>query len=97
MDPRLKTSAWRKARAAVLADEPLCVPCLQSGRAQPATDVDHITPRQLEPESFFDRLNLWGLCRRCHQAKTILERDGRERTREQWVTAINKRLKRRTP
>lgn len=97
MDPRLKTSAWRKARAAVLADEPLCPVCAHVGRASVAEECDHIEPRRLAPERFFDRLNLWGLCRACHRVKTRLENMGATyTTREEWVQAINAKLN-RTP
>lgn len=89
MDPRLKTSAWRKARAAVLADEPLCPVCAHAGRAKVAEEVDHITPRRDAPERFFDRLNLWGLCRSCHRIKTRLENAGMwHADRAAWTCAI---------
>lgn len=89
MDPRLKTSAWRKARLAVLADDPLCPVCAHVGRVTPAQEVDHIVARRDAPELFFDRLNLWGLCRVCHLFKTRLEGMGVTHSeRLEWVLAI---------
>ena len=96
MDPRLKTAAWRKARAAVLADEPLCPCCASVGRATPATEVDHIEPRASAPERFFERVNLWGLCRSCHFIKTRLEWAGLMLTeRHEWSEAIQRQKQRR--
>jgi len=90
MDPRLKTAAWRKARASVLADEPLCEPCLQRDRITPAQEVDHITPRRDAPEEFLDRTNLWGLCSSCHRIKSRLECMGiRYDNRHDWARMIN--------
>ena len=36
---------WRKLRAQILMDEPLCRECRKAGRIVPATDVDHIVAR----------------------------------------------------
>ena len=36
---------WRKLRAQVLMEEPLCRECRKAGRIVPATDVDHIVAR----------------------------------------------------
>jgi len=96
MDPRLKSSRWQKARAAVLADEPVCQCCAHRGKAQPATQVDHITPRADAPDRFFDRLNLWALCRSCHDMKSQLEQQGhRSENRESWAGFIAHHLHRR--
>jgi len=69
-DPRrtipLNSSAWRKLRAAVLADEPLCRMCAARGITEPATDVDHISG---DP-SDNSRSNLQPLCHSCHSIKT---------------------------
>jgi hypothetical protein len=89
MDPRLKTAAWRKAREAILADDPLCPICAHQGRATAAAEVDHIEPRASAPERFFDRLNLWGLCRACHFIKTRMEWAGATHTeRDEWIDAV---------
>ena len=65
-------SRWVKTRARILErDMHLCQVCLAQGRATPATEVDHVTPKSLggtdEPE------NLSAICSPCHQAKTQAE------------------------
>lgn len=57
-------------RAQVLADDPWCIACQQRGVLTVATDIDHIVPHRGDPELFWDRGNLQGLCRGCHAAKT---------------------------
>ena len=54
---------WRKIRAAILAEEPLCRTC-----QGPATVVDHIKP--LKKGGTYDRLNLQPLCVSCHNRNT---------------------------
>lgn len=53
---------WRRVRAMVLAEEPLCRECLRQGRVVPATDVHHIdgNVRNMRRE------NLEPLCHECH-------------------------------
>lgn len=58
--------AWRKLRALVLCERPLCEACSKRGRATPATDVDHIDN---DPTNN-DRGNLASLCHPCHSRKT---------------------------
>lgn len=58
---------WRDGiRPAKLRRDPLCVDCLERGRAVPATEVDHIdgNPENNAPE------NLAGRCKSCHSRKT---------------------------
>ncbi|WP_247869541.1 HNH endonuclease signature motif containing protein [Herbaspirillum sp. ST 5-3] len=62
----LDSAAWRKLRASVLADEPLCRHCQALGRVTPATDVDHID----NDPSNNRRDNLQALCHECHSRKT---------------------------
>ena len=62
----LNGEAWRRLRAAVLAEQPLCVICAAQGRTAAATDVDH---RDNDPTNN-DRDNLQGLCHECHSRKT---------------------------
>ena len=62
---------WRKLRALVLHEEPLCRACLAIGKTEAATEVDHIVPRALGGTD--DRENLQGLSHRCHSAKTMRE------------------------
>ncbi|WP_173424578.1 HNH endonuclease [Castellaniella defragrans] len=69
-DPRrtipLNSVTWRKLRAAVLTEEPLCRHCAARGITEPATDVDHISG---DP-SDNSRENLCPLCHSCHSIKT---------------------------
>lgn len=55
------TAAWRKARAKVLAGNPVCDIC---GRV-PATTVDHILPLALGG-ALLDPANLRPACGRCN-------------------------------
>lgn len=57
---------WRKIRALVLADEPLCRECSKSGRVKPATDVHHDNGDPTDNR----RENLVPLCRECHSRHT---------------------------
>ena len=66
-------SRWRRARAAYLALHPLCAACSAAGRLEPATAVDHCEPHRGRPELFWDETNWQGLCKRCHDAKTVRE------------------------
>jgi 5-methylcytosine-specific restriction protein A len=51
---------------------PLCVHCRDKGRATFATELDHIVP--LHKGGLDDDTNRQGLCRRCHAAKTRIDR-----------------------
>ena len=57
-------------RAQVLSENPWCVQCQQRGQLVEASDIDHITPHHSDPDRFWDRGNLQGLCRGCHTRKT---------------------------
>ena len=57
-------------RAQVLADDPWCVECRKAGVLEVAVDIDHVLPHEGDPERFWDRGNLAGLCRGHHTAKT---------------------------
>jgi 5-methylcytosine-specific restriction protein A len=57
-------------RAQVLSDNPWCVQCQQHGLLVEATDIDHVIPHDSNPDRFWDRGNLQGLCRGCHTRKT---------------------------
>lgn len=57
---------WQTLRARILRRDPTCQNCGLNA----SVDVDHITPgNNHHPD------NLQGLCRHCHRAKTIQERD----------------------
>jgi 5-methylcytosine-specific restriction enzyme A len=64
---------WRRARAAFLAQHPLCATCKTRGCVVPATVVDHIVPHRGDPALFWDEANWAALCKRCHDAKTARE------------------------
>lgn len=60
-DPR-----WQKLRTQVLTEQPHCA----CGCGQPSTVVDHITPHRGDPDLAFDRTNLRGMTKRCHDRVT---------------------------
>lgn len=61
---------WKRLRLQVLADEPLCRFCLEAGRVEAATEVDHIVPIALRPDLRLSRPNLRALCQTCHRRLT---------------------------
>lgn len=67
---------WRKARAAFLRRNPLCVHCGREGLVVAATVVDHIIPHKGDMVAFWDSTNWAGLCRSCHSKKTASEDGG---------------------
>jgi 5-methylcytosine-specific restriction enzyme A len=66
-------SRWRRARAAYLARNPLCVRCQAQERIRAATVVDHVVPHRGDPKLFWDEANWAALCKPCHDAKTARE------------------------
>lgn len=65
-------AAWRATRARILErDGHLCVPCRTEGRTQPATMVDHVTPKNLGGTG--DDSNLRAICKQCHDSKSARE------------------------
>lgn len=60
---------WRRIRALVLAEEPLCRECARQGKVVPARQVDHIDGNV---ENMV-RENLQPLCDSCHSRKTVRE------------------------
>lgn len=62
----LNGAAWRKLRAAVLSEQPMCEHCEARGILTPALEVDHIDN---DPTNN-NRDNLASLCRPCHSRKT---------------------------
>jgi len=77
-DPAVKklynSPHWQSMRAAQLAKDPWCSDCLQQQRVHTfATDVDHITPHNGNPQLFFDVNNLQSLCKPHHSSKTASE------------------------
>lgn len=68
---------WQRLRRMMLAEQPLCVMCLDEGRVTPATEVHHRdgNPRNNDPA------NLMPLCKPCHSRITNREQGGRVWTR----------------
>ncbi|WP_134618850.1 HNH endonuclease [Pseudomonas aeruginosa] len=66
----LNSAAWKRLRAEVLADEPLCRMCAARGLVVPATDVDHIEDSRDDYSDDNSRANLQPLCHECHSLKT---------------------------
>ena len=64
---------WRKVSKLFLAAHPLCVECQRQGKLTPATVVDHIVPHRGDPQRFWDENNWQGLCKPCHDRKTLTE------------------------
>jgi len=67
-------AAWRKLRAAHLAENPYCVMCAEMGKVEQATEVDHIIPHKGDEQLRMDLANLQGLCAWHHKSKTARER-----------------------
>ena len=64
------SAPWRKCRAAVLAERPLCEDCLERGELTTATQVHHVVERKERPDLAYDMSNLRSLCASCHSAKS---------------------------
>ena len=70
-DKRKRGRPQQRERLRILADEPLCRPCLAEGRTTASAQVDHIIP--LSQGGSDDRDNKQGICLPCHRKKTALE------------------------
>lgn len=70
-----RTVRWTLLRREVLIEHPLCNMC---GLAA-STICDHVIPARVyaaaDPERFYDRKNLQGICKPCHDAKTQREKE----------------------
>lgn len=78
------SARWRRTRAAVLKRSPLCLHCRMSGRAIPATQIDHIISLA-DGGAIWDRSNLQALCLPCHARKTA------RRVRERKFAILDER------
>ena len=63
---------WRRLRRMVLNERPLCEDCSARGRAEEATEVDHIDGNVRN----LDGTNLKSLCKSCHSKKTVANDGG---------------------
>ena len=61
-----------------LANEPLCVYCLQVDDVTEATIVDHIKEHKGDEAIFWDEGNLQSLCKRCHDSVKQREERGQD-------------------
>lgn len=72
-DPRrtlpLNSHKWRKLRAYILEESPLCEHCIKRGETVPATDVDHVDGNPGNNSM----ANLQSLCHSCHSTKTAAD------------------------
>lgn len=66
------SAQWKRIRAQVLADEPLCRECAKAGRITAGHHVDHIDGDTFRNE----RCNLQPLCAPCHARLTVLHDGG---------------------
>lgn len=66
----LNSAAWKRLRAQVLAEEPLCRWCLARGLVVASTDVDHIKDSREDYSDDNRRENLTAMCHECHSLKT---------------------------
>ncbi|MGA0081666.1 MAG: HNH endonuclease [Ilumatobacteraceae bacterium] len=71
-NPLYNTTAWRRLRAAVLREQPMCVHCAETGAITLAQMVDHIKPVRLGGD-MWDPDNLQPLCNKCHAVKSAHE------------------------
>lgn len=65
-----RTVQWKTLRADVLRTDPFCEDCRVNGAITLATEVHHRVRHEGDPEKFFDRARLGGLCAECHSRRT---------------------------
>ena len=63
-------AAWRRLRARVLKEEPLCSVCAKQGKVTAATVGDHIVSISVRPDLRLARSNVRPLCKPCHDRHT---------------------------
>lgn len=84
------STPWRKLRAYVLAEDPLCYYCQHAGLRRLATIGDHFRPRRLFPELELVRENIKGSCDHHHNQKRQWE--SKIGSREQFDRTIHELL-----
>ncbi|MGY8679560.1 HNH endonuclease [Bradyrhizobium sp. UFLA05-153] len=73
------TTRWQNIRGAKLREQPLCELCLDAGRVEVATVVDHLVAISKGGEPFPPLYALLSLCASCHNTKTrVIEQLGRK-------------------
>ena len=83
MPAKGRGKAYQKARARLLAAEPVCVWC----RERPATTADHVPPLAEAPSPELWVGQLVAACARCNSkraARMTNKRTGRPRTSRDW-------------
>lgn len=61
---------WQKRSKAFLRKHPLCAECLERGKLEAATVVDHKQPHRGDVHLFWNEDNWQPLCEQCHNRKT---------------------------
>ena len=73
------TQRWQRLRKHKLRENPLCELCLDSGRVEAATVVDHLVAIKQGGDPFPPTCALLSVCVRCHNTKTkVIEQLGRQ-------------------
>lgn len=88
-----KSAVWKKARAAYLAEQPLCEECLKKGEYNPSRYVHHITEltedNVTDPAIATGKVNLMALCFKCHEEKHGRKVNRRYRIKDNGEVEIN--------
>jgi len=61
-------SKWDRLRLRFLDKNPLCIRCLDLGRTEPATVVDHVVDHKGNLTLFWSQANWQALCKKCHDS-----------------------------
>ena len=61
---------WQQFRKVFLAQHPLCVDCMEQGRATEAEELHHVVKIIDAPERRLDPSNVMPLCSECHDKRT---------------------------
>ena len=69
-----KLKEWQELRLKVLKKYPLCYKCLEIGRQSISTISDHLKDHKGDLTLFFDFDNIKGICKKCHNRKSAIER-----------------------
>jgi 5-methylcytosine-specific restriction protein A len=70
------TQRWQRLRRQKLQINPLCETCLQVGRIEVATIIDHHKPINQGGDPFPPLDQLASMCQGCHNGKTQADRRG---------------------